>query len=781
MSAPPDEDLPDFADRLPPPVPTPPTGETPIVFDPGSLEQLLRIGDPSQDLVRERYERFLAVLHVDVVGSAAYAIRHGESAGRRMVQRTHEAFAALVRDHKGRTVKPVGDGMLMTFPTVDAAVNAGIGMQRTLLAANLRAKSPEAVVEIRIGVNCGSALVNDDDGDVYGDMVNVAARVQGKAGARQILLSEEARANLGSRHLMHPAGTLSIKGRDVALFSVDWEVPSEPLVDPDVSPTLDARYAVKERLGIGTHATVWRARDEHTGEDVAVKAINRQPVLTVAVRERLEQDVVLAERLEHPNVVRVRDFAIPQGGEAYVVMDLVRGETLRRRLERTPTMPAHIAALLAHELATGLSAAHALGLVHRDLKPENIHLTEDGVVKITDFALAADTGDLRTVAPSAILGSPAYLSPEQVKGEGATPASDVFALGIVLYEVLTGRLPFSASSSAAVMFRVVEGRYEDPSSLVPGLDPGFAQVLRRCLETDPSRRFANGGELREALHRALHKRGVVEPGRALTAWLLSGDEASLETLLPPPPSRAAFLPERVGWGWIATAFAAVAVIVFLLGRFSGNETPEPLDSHASLVALAQSELPPTPELQKAPPHGAAPEPAPQPLPRLMPPPPAPREVVAEPTPDAPTAGEGLDLSDDSLAMEGGGETTDSGLAASGEPSLEELIPEDEALAALDAVAAANAQPASQDPTRARRATRKAVVKTGMLALSVSGWADVTVDGKPMGRFPQVRRFQLTEGAHVLELHNPHRQPYRARVNVKAGQEVAHRAELVPIP
>jgi len=788
MSAPPDEDLPEFVDRLPPPVPTPPTGETPV-FDPGSLEQLLGIGDASQDLVAERYERFLAVLHVDVVGSAAYAARHGESAGRRMVQRIHESFATLVRDHKGRVVKTVGDGVLMTFPSVDAAVHVAIGMQRRALAANLRATSPEGVVEIRIGINCGSALVNDADGDVYGDMVNVAARMQGKAGARQILISEEARANLGSRHLMQPAGTLALKGRDVVLFAVDWDVPTEPMVDPDAPPTLDARYAVRERLGIGTHATVWRARDEHAGQDVAVKVINRQPILTVAVRERLEQDVLLAERLEHENVVRVRDFAIPSGGEAYVVMDLVRGETLRRRLERSSAMPPHIAALLAHELASGLAAAHAHGLVHRDLKPENIHLTDDGGVKITDFALAADTGDLREVAPGVVPGSPAYLSPEQVKGEGATPASDVFALGIVIYEVITGRLPFSASSSSAVMFRVVDGRYEDAATLVPGLDPGLAQVLRRCLETDPARRFPDGGAVREALRRALHKIGIVEPSRALTAWLISGDEASLETLLPAPSARSA-LRQQISLGWVATACAAVALVVFLLTRFSGDEEPRPVDPRAELVALAHSGDVPQPKLQEAESPKAGPaavrglaekRPAPPPAPT----PAVPVRAAAAPEEEAPTTGAGLDLSDEGLAREDAAELQRSALAESdpaADSALDDPEAEEEALAALDAVVAAGSarSPTETAPARARRATRK-VVKTGMLALSVSGWADVTVDGKPLGRFPQVRRFQLPEGAHVLELHNPHRQPYRARVHVKAGQEVAHRAELIPLP
>jgi hypothetical protein len=229
-----------------------------------------------------------------------------------------------------------------------------------------------------------------------------------------------------------------------------------------------ARYRLADRIGAGGMAEVWRATDEVLARPVAVKVIDPALLGDPEFRARFRAEATAAAGLSHPRVVSVHDYG-EEDGTPYIVMELLDGETLADRLGRGPLPPAE-AATVCGQIAAALAAAHAAGLVHRDVKPANVCLTRDGV-KVLDFGIAArgESGPA--------LGTPAYLAPEQLGRAPVTPAADVFALGVVLFEALTGRRPYAEG-----------GGRSEPPPLPPGTPAELADLTTRCLAADPAAR-----------------------------------------------------------------------------------------------------------------------------------------------------------------------------------------------------------------------------------------------------------------------------------------------------
>jgi hypothetical protein len=253
---------------------------------------------------------------------------------------------------------------------------------------------------------------------------------------------------------------------------------------------LGGRYRLVERLGTGGMSVVWRAHDEVLNRQVAVKVLAAKLVEDPESRKMIRAEAQAAARLSHPHVTGVYDYgeSIAADGSPvpYVVMELVDGPTLEDRLSRGP-LPWRVALRLGAEVAAALAAAHARGLVHRDVKPANVMLTRSGA-KVVDFGIAAVAGDTGEVRPGGIvLGTPAYLAPERMAGGPVRPATDVYALGVLLYRALTGRLPWQAETTTQMIKAHV---YAEPSPLpsVPGLPDGVAELCLRCLAKDPEQR-----------------------------------------------------------------------------------------------------------------------------------------------------------------------------------------------------------------------------------------------------------------------------------------------------
>ncbi|MBA2554059.1 MAG: serine/threonine protein kinase, partial [Geodermatophilaceae bacterium] len=257
---------------------------------------------------------------------------------------------------------------------------------------------------------------------------------------------------------------------------------------------LDGRYRVDERLADGGMSTVYAGTDLRLERTVAVKVMSPSLAGNPAFVDRFSREARAAARLSHINVVAVFDQGT-DNGHAFLVMELVRGHTLRDLLaERGRLTPAEAVAVLEPILA-GLTAAHRTGLVHRDIKPENVLISDDGVVKVADFGLAraVAAGSAATRSGDVLIGTVAYLSPEQVQSGGATPRSDVYAAGILLYEMLTGRPPYSGETAISIAYRHVHSDVPPPSDAVPSIPRQLSDLTVEATRREPSARPLDAG------------------------------------------------------------------------------------------------------------------------------------------------------------------------------------------------------------------------------------------------------------------------------------------------
>jgi len=290
------------------------------------------------------------------------------------------------------------------------------------------------------------------------------------------------------------------------------------------------RYRLLEPLGSGGMSVVYRGLDTSLHREVAVKVLHPHLARQKEARARLAREARAVARLQHPNILEVFDFADPSTEDAFLVTELVRGETLKSFAERERLFPPELAALIIQQLARALAHAHEAGGIHRDLKPENVMVRDDGVLKLMDFGIARvlDPAERMTVT-GALVGSPAYMAPEVIDGEPATAESDVFSMGTLLYWLWTGTLPFAAPSTPATLKRILAGTYEDPRGVCPAISDALVTILDTCLAHDPVDRYASAKELEQALSQALDDLGLGD-GETILAGFFA-DPAATRTAL----------------------------------------------------------------------------------------------------------------------------------------------------------------------------------------------------------------------------------------------------------
>ncbi len=268
------------------------------------------------------------------------------------------------------------------------------------------------------------------------------------------------------------------------------------------------RYELGAELGAGGMGRVVTAYDRRLERPVAVKLIREELLEEPGTRERLLREARSAARLHHPNTVAVFDVG-EADGRPFVVMELIEGRSLDDRLRTEGKLEPTNAAAVVAAVLDGLAAAHARGLVHRDVKPSNVLLPDDGGVKLADFGIAADLGSSTSLTGSGqVVGSPRYLAPERVDGEAATAASDVYAAGIVLYELLAGRVPFAADNPVATAVAHQQQPVPPLTELAPHIPAGLAAVAERALAKDPAQRFTSAASMRSALLEACDDEGL---------------------------------------------------------------------------------------------------------------------------------------------------------------------------------------------------------------------------------------------------------------------------------
>jgi eukaryotic-like serine/threonine-protein kinase len=303
-------------------------------------------------------------------------------------------------------------------------------------------------------------------------------------------------------------------------------------------------YEILSSLGAGGMGEVYRARDESLGRDVAIKVLPKELASDQDRLRRFEQEARAAAALSHPNILAVYGFSTTEELAPYLITELLQGQTLRERMEQGE-IPVRKAVEFASQIARGLAAAHDRGIVHRDLKPENLYLTRDGVVKILDFGLAkligADASGPQSSVPTVnlthpglVLGTLGYMSPEQVRGQVVDHRTDIFSLGAILYEMLSGKRAFQRDTAADTMSAILKEEPAELSESGRNFPPSLGRIVHRCLEKDPAERFQSARDL------------------AFNLELVSRDESG--------SGAAAALPSKMGRRWLVAASVALALL-----------------------------------------------------------------------------------------------------------------------------------------------------------------------------------------------------------------------------
>jgi serine/threonine protein kinase len=336
---------------------------------------------------------------------------------------------------------------------------------------------------------------------------------------------------------------------------------------------IDGRYRVLDRLGSGGMADVYCAEDTQLGRKVAVKLLYRRFAEDSEFVERFRREASSAAGLQHPNIVGIFDRG-EWDGTYYIAMEFLQGHTLKQLIREHGAMPPDLATDITIQVLRAARFAHKRGVVHRDIKPHNVILDEEGRAKVTDFGIArAGASDMTETG--SIMGTAQYLSPEQAQGQPVSPRSDLYSIGVMLYELLTGRVPFDAESPVAIAVRHVSDRPVPPAEVNPAVPPALDAVVMHALEKEPARRFADADEFIAALEAARAQPTVVSKEMVLEPYPIPGE-----------PFEEVERRENRWWLWLLglLLLAALAVGAYLLFAPEKKTVPDVVGSRSAVAS-----------------------------------------------------------------------------------------------------------------------------------------------------------------------------------------------------
>lgn len=382
---------------------------------------------------------------------------------------------------------------------------------------------------------------------------------------------------------------------------------------------LGGRYQVMDRLGEGGMAVVYTALDRKLNRLVAIKVLHQHFSENAEIRQRFEQEATAISAMDHPNIVKVYDFSGPDSRELWIVTEILKGLNLARFAKTFPYACVHpiIATAIICELCKALDHAHHNEIVHRDIKPENVMISDQGLVKLMDFGIAKNLHAENMTQTGTFMGSPSYMSPEQVRGRNIDHRSDLYSLGVAFYEIVTGRLPYTGSSTHDVIIKIVEGEFTEPRQWTPSLPIELNQIICKAIDKDPMLRFQSARSFARNLESFLSINGFDESHIELERFF--SDRKSFELRLTrlsfntsrserrpeePQPSNAfnpALAPTQILPGHriqaISSPMPAPAVNIRISGLNSSGQSRSRGTKHLALAQIPQTPIPRRPAVR----------------------------------------------------------------------------------------------------------------------------------------------------------------------------------------
>ncbi|MFN3199382.1 MAG: protein kinase domain-containing protein [Bradymonadia bacterium] len=552
---------------------------------------------------------------------------------------------------------------------------------------------------------------------------------------------------------------------------------------------LHERYEILERLGAGGMARVYKARDTRLGRIVALKKIHEELAEQDQVVTRFQREAQVVAQLHHPHIVELHDIVELESGGMAMIMEYVEGVDLADAIENQRPLPPDLALTLIRPIADALAEAHSADIVHRDVKPANILIGVDGRLKLSDFGIAKMLEETQLTRTGGFLGTPAYIAPEQAKGEPVGPSCDQYALATVLYELITGRPPFTGANALALLNNILKGHYDDPRRHNPEVSEACAALIARGMHIDPGSRYPSVAAFGAAMGRLMPPLDPPQQ-RQIIALMCEGPDAAAEALrgltqdgrsprdARPEPRKSATQHQIITapgedsvemgpskppvWLWALLGLAGLAAVVAVVLSLGDADTGQPAD--AAVVTTVESSA------------GARltqPDAAPLEIAEVVPTGPLERPSrpghTGRPRDPAPSGARDSGVQVEDMPPDAGKPTTP-------DASVKKTHVGRKPARRSGRRRQSDAAP-TQKPPVAETPPKPVKAVPGTLALFTSPWANVYVDGKHKGRTPYLKQLKLGAGNHTLELRNPGKGTYTETIRIKAGSTLTRRVRL----
>lgn len=527
------------------------------------------------------------------------------------------------------------------------------------------------------------------------------------------------------------------------------------------------KYEVLQQVGEGGMATVYRGRHTTLGREVAIKVLHPHLSQSERNRTRFAREARAIENLDHDNILRIYDYSGTDTRDCYIVTEFVDGVTLQQLISEHGRLPSEVVALAALELTSALGYAHGEGIIHRDLKPENVMVRRDGAVKLMDFGIARFLDEVNLTVTGALVGSPAYMSPEQAMEQVLDSRSDLFSLGTLLFHAVTGQLPFSGSNPSIVLRNIIEGNRPEVLELVPEASSGLAHLIERLLERNVDARPADCAAVEAELRKVLADVGIVAeaPEWSVRTWVIDPEGyterlgAHLSAVLLERGRQRIDAGDHLGAISLLNRLLALdedndEVLALVQGMHAAAPVPQNRWWGAAAVGGAVLAALLTWVLWPDPPVEVPPSPLPSPV-DVEPPDGATTVETPPPGVEAPVA--------QPQGVEGPSE------AGSSQPPRSKSTKK----------ASSRPIPPPPKPPPPKPISRQ---DPGTISVFVDGsWGRIVVDGEARGRTGQVGRIALEPGKHTLRVENDFSLPWERSFEVSPGEHRPFEVTLTPRP